>query len=350
MEMNNGFKPKSFWEKPEGTTGMLVLTVLVVGGLFLIQSVASVLLGALSFGIALVGRAITLTVLCAVLAGIFYVLTNHKFLTLMSYMFKSAMRKATGLFVEIDPIGIMQNYVRDLKDKLGEMDVAIQKLRGQLKVCENKIRSNQQAQDQAMHMAEEAKKRDKNAIFTVNARQAGRLEKLNNETLIPMQRTMNMTLRALSKYREVTETVILDMQNEVEAKKEEREMMLTSYGAMRAARTILRGDPDKKELFDQAMEYVVNDYGQKIGEIENFIDTSQGFIEGLDLQNNVYEKEALDKLKAWENKADSVLLGDKKQQLIEQTNMQPPIIDVLPISDQGVVDYAEILRKKSSSK
>jgi hypothetical protein len=345
MDIDSGFKPKSFWAKPEGTTGMIALALLGVAGFFALGHILPFLIGILTMGIAAVGKAIALTILCAALAGIFYVVTNPKFLALTSYMFKSIMRKATGLFVEIDPIGIMLNYVRNMKDRLLSMDTAIEKLNGQLRICKQKIQYNQKGQEQALAMAKEAKAQDKAAIFTVNARQAGRLEKLNNETLIPMQRTMDMTLRALRKYREVTETVILDMQNEVEAKKAERDMILTSHSAMRSAQAILTGDADKKELFDQAMEYVVNDYGQKIGEIENFIETSQTFVDGLDLQNGVFEQDALKKLQEWETKADSLLLGDKKRQLLEQVDMLPPtVIDVAPVSEKER-DFSKFLGK-----
>jgi hypothetical protein len=255
------------------------------------------------------------------------------------------MRKATALFVEIDPIGIMQNYVRDMKDRLLSMDEAIEKLKGQLRICKNKISSNQRGQEQAMAMASEAKKNDKASLFTVNARQAGRLEKLNNDVLLPMQRTMEMTLRALSKYREVTDTVILDMTNEVEARRAEREMILTSHSAMTSAQAILCGDPDKKELFDQAMEYVVNDYGQKIGEIENFIETSQSFVDGLDLQNGIYEQDALKKLQEWETRADSLLLGDSKRQLVESVNMDSSS-DASALPAKGSGDYGKFLKKE----
>jgi hypothetical protein len=140
-------------------------------------------------------------------------------------------------------------------------------------------------------------------------------------TLSQLLTTMEMHLRALRKFREVSETVILDMTNEVEVKQEERKMILASYSAIQSAMSILNGDPDKKALFDQAMEFVVSDYGMKLGEIEDFMINSKSFVEGLDLQNGVYEEEALTRLKEWENKADSILLGDDKRLLIEHSSV-----------------------------
>jgi hypothetical protein len=335
---------KSFWERPEGTTGMLSLAVLGVGGFFVVQAILPTLIAFLGLAITAVGQTIVLAALCAFLAAMLYVLTNKKFLTLVGYMFKSAMRKITGAFVEIDPIGIMKNYIDDLLGRQTDMDASIAKLNGQVKICQRKITENESGYEKAMATAAEAKKREQQGAFTVNARQAGRLERLNNETLIPLLKTMELNLRALRKYREVTDTVILDITNEVEARKIERDMILASYSAIQAAKKIMNGDPDKKELFDQAMEFVVQDYGMKLGEIENFLDTSKGFVETLDLQNGVYEEEALKKMQAWESKADSILLGDSKRLMLEQSTLQSPLntsIGRAPVTING--DYSKFL-------
>jgi hypothetical protein len=336
---------KSFWERPEGTTGMLSLAVLGVGGFFVAQAILPTLIAFLGLAITAVGQGIVLAALCAVLAAMLYVLTNRKFLTLVGYVFKSAMRKVTGMFVEIDPIGIMKNYIDDLKDRQADMDAGIAKLNGQVKICQQKITQNESGYERAMATAAEAKKRDQQGAFTVNARQAGRLERLNNETLIPLLKTMELNLRALRKYREVTDTVILDIGNEVEARAVERDMILATHSVVQAAKKIMNGDPDKKELFDQAMEFVVQDYGMKLGEIENFIDTSKSFVEGLDLQNGVYEEEALKKMQAWEQRADSILLGDSKRLMLEQAVVGSPLntsIGREPVTVEG--DYSKFFK------
>ena len=101
------------------------------------------------------------------------------------------------------------------------------------------------------------------------------------------------------------------------------------------------GGTDEKELFDQAMEFVVEDFGMKMGEIDSFIESSQGFVEGLDLQNDVYKADALAKLKAWETKSSSILLGaNEKQMLIENvsTNVYEPVATSM--------DFGKLLAKK----
>jgi hypothetical protein len=342
-QLSNG-QTKSFWERPEGTTGMLSIALLGVGGFFLAQALLPTIIAVLGMAITAVGQAIVLTGLCVALAAILYVLTNKRFQTLVSYAFKSIMRKVTGAFVEIDPIGIMKNYIDDLKSRQADMDAGIEKLNGQVKICQQKIRANETGYEKAMATAKVAHEKEMQGAFAVNARQAGRLERLNNETLIPLLKTMELNLRALRKYREVTDTVILDITNEVEARKVERDMILASHSVIQAAKKIMNGDPDKKELFDQAMEFVVQDYGMKLGEIENFIETSKGFVEGLDLQNGVYQEEALKKMQAWEQRADSILLGDNKRLMLEQSAAAPMSVGAVqtPVTIEG--DYSRFLK------
>lgn len=293
--------------------------------------------------IGIFSAAVVLTVLGVLLFAIYMVLSNKKFQTLVSYMFKSAMRKLTGAFVEIDPIGIMRSYISDLKDKQKTMDSSIDKMRGQIKICERQVNQNEDEYNTQMATLKVARDKNMGSAATVAARQAGRLEKLNKTSLIPLMTQMKMHLKALEKYREVTDTVILDMENEVSAQEMQRKMMLESHSAMSTAKKILRGGTDQKELFDQAMEFTVQDYGMKMGEIENFIESSKGFVEGLDLQNGVYEEQALAKLQEWEANAESILLGSGKQQMLQQEVTASPLTHSIGVPAAKTVDYAKLI-------
>lgn len=333
---------KSFWQRPEGTTGMLAIAGIGVGLFF----AAPALLAFVGTMVSLVGQTIVLVGLGAILFVILYVLTNKKFQTLMSYMFKSAMRKLTSLFVEIDPIGIMKSYIEDLNKKRANLGENRDKVRGQLTVLERQIQSNALAVDKAFSTAKVAQDRGNASQVSVQTRQAGRLEKINKESLGPLKTQLDIHLRALSKYYEVTGTVIEDLKNEVDAREIERKMILASHTAIKAARAILAGGTDEKELFDQAMEFVVEDYGMKLGEIESFIENSKGFVDSLDIQNGVYEAEGLKRLQEWEKKADSVLLGNEKARLLEHTAVSGPLFTSIGQPAAGTVDYAQLLTKK----
>lgn len=333
-------KVKSFWERPEGLTGMLAIGAGVLG-LWFTKDFFIELFGA---AITMLGQAITITILGAVLFGLIMILSNPQFQTLIGYIFKSAMRKVTGIFVEIDPIGIMKSYIRDLKDKREEMGEARDKLNGQMKITQKKIDENTKASQNAMTMAKVARDKNMQSQVTVQGRQAMRLEALNNEKLIPLLRQMELHKIMLDKYYEVTGTVIEDCINEVDAREQEREAILASYTAMKAAKRIINGGTDERELFDQAMEFVVNDYGMKMGEIDSFMESSRSFVDGLDLQNGVYEEEALRRLEEWDKKAESLLFTPAtKQQLLEARSSTT--LDGVFVETAATVDYSKMLNR-----
>jgi hypothetical protein len=333
---------KSFWQRPEGTTGMLALAAGGVGLFF----AAPALLAFVSTMVSLVGQTIVLVGLGTILFAMLYVLTNKKFQTLVSYMFKSAMRKITGAFVEIDPIGIMKSYIQDLHKKRESLGENRDKLKGQLVVLTRTINENTAKTEKAMSIASVAQREGNASQVSVQGRQAIRLEKLNKESLGPLKMQIEIHLRALNKYYEVTGTVIEDLKNEVDAREIERKMILASSSAIKSAKAILAGGTDERELFDQAMEFVVEDYGMKLGEIESFIENSKGFVDGLDMQNMAYEAEALKRLQEWEKKADSVLLGNEKAKMLEHTAVSGPLYTSVGVPAAGTVDYAQLLSKK----
>lgn len=343
---SDGFKPKSFWERPEGTTGMIMMGALGLGGFFLAKSILPTVLSVFDMAIAMVGKAITLTALGTVLFVLLYVLTNKQFQTAVSAIFKNAMRQLTGWVVEIDPIGIMKNYIDTLKKKKAVMDQNVNELRQQIGVIENKIKQNAKAYNDAMKMAGVAKDQGNQLMFSKSARSAGRAEQSNLSYQQVLDK-MQVLYRALKKYQEATEVTIADMTEEVAVKEDERKSIINASKAMRGAMSILMGGGADKELFDQAMEFTVNDYGRRIGEIDDFMDTTKSILEGIDLQNGVFDADAMEKLTAWEARADSIVLGGDKRLMLEDihTNVtwSPAAGQKVPVG--GSDDFSQFFKK-----
>jgi len=340
---DSGNKIKAFWDRPEGTTGMLTLGLLGLGGFFLINAILPTIIGFLGMAITAVGQAIVLAALCAGLAAFLYVIFDKRFQSLVKAIFKSSMRKVTQLFIEIDPIGIMRNYIDTLKEKKALMDKNISALRGQIEVITQKIESNTRGYDNAMRTAEEAQKRDMKLQFSLQARSAGRLEK-SNITYKQMLDKMTILYRALKKYQEATEVTIIDLAEEVQVKSDQRDAIIKASKAMNGAMSILRGSGPEKELFDQAMEFTVMDYGQRLGEIDDFMDTTKSILEGMDLQNGVYDATAMEKLAVWESNADSLLLGGEKRLMLESVGSINAMTSSIPQPAMANVGYDKFFK------
>lgn len=171
MEMND-FKPKSFWQRPEGVTGMIFLAAVLIGGGYLLFAVLPVLIG-------LAQNAIYLTLMLMALAGLVYVILDPKMRALVGYSYKSFMRWVTGLFVQIDPIGILKSYVEDLQDNLRNMNKQMNKLRGQMHQLKEIIVNNRKEIESNLQLASKAKDQNNQAMMVLKSRKAGRLKESN---------------------------------------------------------------------------------------------------------------------------------------------------------------------------
>jgi hypothetical protein len=315
---NETRQPKSFWERPEGTTGMAFIALLGVGGFFLAKAVLPTILAVFGMAITAVGQAITITILCAVLAALLYILTNSKFQTLCSYLFKSSMHKLTGVFIENDPIGIMKSYIETLQEKKEKFDKNKASLKGQIRECDMQISANRSEIDKATRLAKAAKEQGNAGQLSVHGRNMTRLGELNDRMQAGRDK-MQKLYEFLCKYSEATDLVIQDMTNDVKAREQEQRYSTTTNNAMRSAMSILKGEGIEREMYDEAMEFALQDYATKMGEIEDFMIDTQSIMDGIDLQNGVWEQAAIEKLSQFENKT-SILLGGEKRLMLEQTS------------------------------
>jgi len=303
------YKPKSFWERKEGVTGQVVGVALVGGAGYLLYK-------ALPTIITLLENTIYASVLGVVAVCLGFVITDRRFWRLGAWAYMSAMRRLTQVFVEIDPIGIMKNYVEDLKKKLVDMNGRVSRLSGMIRACKEEIANNNQAKSGALGLVSEARRKGLTMVAAAQSRKAGRMAEANL-TYQDLLAKMELLHRVLVKYQEVSTFLIEDMTQEVAVKERKRAMAKEAYSAMKSAMAIIHGDPSARQMYDMASEYVAADYAMRIGEIEDFVRMSDTFMQSIDLRNGVYEQQAVELLADWEKNADSIVLGDAKRLLIE---------------------------------
>ena len=118
MELPDSFKSKSFWERPEGFTGILF----GVGALFGLWLLSPVIIAAFHSA-----------VLLGLLAAAVYVLLDPKFRNLFSYGYKLLMKGLTSLLITINPIGILEEFISRLEKKMEKTNELLEKLWGQIR-------------------------------------------------------------------------------------------------------------------------------------------------------------------------------------------------------------------------
>ncbi len=311
-------KPKSFWKRPEGITG-LIFMLAVLGGV-------AALAVALPWA-TILANTLYMALTFAVLGVILYAVLDPKIRNLVWYMYKSVMRWITGIFVQIDPIGILKSYVEELQENLRKMNKQISQLRAQMHKLKEVIVNNQREIQNNLELASKAKQTDKRNIMILKSRRAGRLKE-SNVRLEDLYKKMEVLYRVLTKMYENSQILQEDIKDQVAVKEQERKAIHASNSAMKSAMSVISGDPDKRAMFDMAMEHIADDVAQKVGEMERFMEMSSNFMDSVDLQNGVFEEEGLQMLEKWEQEGTSLILGEEKDMLLLQANNEEEVLDL----------------------
>ncbi|MBR9920872.1 MAG: hypothetical protein GYB31_08530 [Bacteroidetes bacterium] len=312
---NTEFAKKSFWKRPEGLTGAIFLGGLILGGGFLLYTYGGVLIG-------LMQNVLWLSVMLVALAALVYVVLDPKARNLVWYMYKSVMRWMTGIFVQIDPIGILKSYVDDLRGNLRKMSKQIGALRGQKRKLDTLMEENQREIEQNMKLASAAQRKGNDSQVLLSTRKAARLRD-SNEKYANLNQKISVLTRILEKMYQNSEILLEDTEDQVRLKEQERKAIRASHSAMRSAMSVISGDPDKRAMFDAALEHIADDLANKVGEMERFMEMSSSFMDSIDLQNGIFEEEGLKMLEEYEQKSNILLLGDNRS------------TETLDLNDQG---------------
>jgi hypothetical protein len=312
---------KSFWEKPEGKTGKFFAAAGILGGMWFLWKFGAAMITAAQNGFILAGYTVA-----AIAIG--YVLWDPRFRAMVGYAYKGLMRFLTGLVIQIDPIGILKSYVDDLKESLSKMDKQIGLLRGSIRTLKNKIAENERIASNSMAIASQAKKQGITAQAVLKTRKAGRLID-SNKTYSDLLIKLEVIYRVLAKMFENCGILIEDTEDQVQQKEIEWKTIRQAHSAMRSAMSIINGDKDKKAIYEQALDVMATDLGNKLGEMERFMEVSQNFMEGVDLENGAFDEKGLALLEKWEKDADSWLLGpNEKKQIIADANNDSNILNL----------------------
>lgn len=288
--MNNSLTPintdkkVSPWEKPGGTLGMVVAGLAIGGGCIILYKI-------LPFLISLTTNLLTLTLLVGALAGIGFLVTNKRFRQTCSMMYFMVMRKITGLIIEIDPIAIVENKVKEMKKKILDIEHQMGSLNGLNKQNERKIEEKKQQLQKQFDLLNEYNKVNRRAEAGVAERQAVRLQNAIERQIKRLEDSKKW-YEILKSLKHAAELTVLDTENEVNDRKEEFESIKAQHKAFSSIMSIMKGDPDQMEDFTRAMDFMAYDITQKLGEMSNVIDETGGLLSQFAIEEGVASKKA----------------------------------------------------------
>lgn len=293
--------PKGFLSRPEGKVGLILPALAIAAVLFFFgSSIGDFLVNAVDnmAHLAIVGTGI-------VLFG--WLILDGQLRNLLFYLYRSFMRWITGMFIDIDPIGILKTYKGRMEGKLGEMKTSLDALKGQRVKVQRRQEANEAELQNTYGLLAQAKKTNDLSGVNINGKQVTRLEAKKKRYTEELSR-LTLLITIMDRYYHLCSDTITDMGNEIRFREEEREEAKADRGVVRGAMAILKGLPEK-DMWDEATVKLEQDYTQAMGEVENFLDVTKDILTQTDLQDGVDTAKAMKLLDDWQNKNSGVTLG-----------------------------------------
>ena len=188
------FSPRSFWKRPEGKVGMVGLLALALGIGYLVFINLSWIVGLLSVTLHAI-------LLFAVIAAILYMFFDSRIRNLIFYGYRSVIRFITGIFISIDPIGILKNYLVELGKKESKINAQIANLKGEIGKINKIMKDNESEINMSQKMAQAAQRTGHNKQVVLQVRKAGRKQSFN-KNLSEVAQRMSKLYNVLKKVSE----------------------------------------------------------------------------------------------------------------------------------------------------
>jgi hypothetical protein len=133
----------------------------------------------------------------------------------------------------------------------------------------------------------------------VNAtRQMARIDEYIKQ-LSPIRDNLARIGDYLTKVHKNSGYLIEDSKNELELKKDLYKSVTSGNRALVSALKIFNGDPEKKMLVEQSMEYLKDDIASKLANMKKAINYSSDFMRSIDLDNATFELQGLKMLESY---------------------------------------------------
>lgn len=302
----------SKWEKPGGTTGMIVLGVVVGAIAINITPIMNFIAAACASTLSAIGMA-------AALFLVVYCLFDPRIRNIGSTIYFMIMRKIEGLLVDYDPISIVKRKIMQMNKKIQEITDNMGKLRGLIDKSEKRIQDKKKQCDHDFQLLNKYKETGKMQDAAVYERQVTRLTEVikNSEARLIQSKQW---YEIMGKLKHQAELTVLDATNEVNERVEEWEMIKAQHKAFTSIVGIINGKDDQFSLFTRAMDHMADDISQKLGEMSFIIEETGGLMSKIDMDNLVMSDKANALLAQYNSGGlDAVLLGSFAKQPIEHT-------------------------------
>ncbi|MCB2410831.1 PspA/IM30 family protein [Hymenobacter lucidus] len=295
------------WQQPEKVAGWVFLAAAAGAGIYFWGAIVPYLVD-------IVFDTVKLGFGLGALFVLFLIVTSKRIKAGLWYAGQRIFRTAAGIFVETDPIGIMQDYIRNTEKEAQNMESEVGHIEGAHELVKRKMDANKQQLQEYLRLADSAVRKGEKDFAESYASRAAQLEDYNARLQPMLTTTANVTLVM----RQILKAALRQIDNskfKVNLLKDEYELVKRTSSGMRAAMNILRGDPDKKYFFDMATDRVAQDMAQQLGQIKQAMRYSQEFVKEMDIQNGVMSEKGQRLLEKYQKGDFNTLLNEQPSSL-----------------------------------
>ena len=293
------------WQQPEKIAGRVVLVGLVGTAVYFWGSI-------LPFLVDMVFDTVKLGIGLGALFVLFLLLTNKRIHAGLWYAGQRVLRTMAGIFVNTDPIGIMEAYISNTEKEARKMDAEVTNIEGAHELVKRKLAANTTQMQEYLALADSATRQGEKDMAESYASRAAQIADYN-QRLQPMATT---TANVTVVMRQILKAALRQIDGskfKVGLLKDEYQLVKRTSSGMRAAMNILRGDPDKKYFFDLATDRVAQDMAQQLGQIKQAMRYSQEFVKEMDIQNGVMSEKGQRLLEKYQKGDFNAVLNEKPQ-------------------------------------
>jgi hypothetical protein len=249
------------------------------------------------------------------------------------YLYEILMKKLVGLVIELDPFIIAEDYISDMqkqREKLFEqsIDVDAQKEKIDIKLVEKEKEMNQM-----LSKAKAAKDNNMMQELGNATRQVARINEYIKQ-LAPIRDSLAKIGDYLTKVHKNSGYLIEDARNELDLKKDLYKSVTSGNKALSSALKIFNGDPEKKLMVEQSMEYLKDDIAGKLASMKKAISYSSDFMKSIDLDNATFELQGLQMLETYDS---------EKELKLKVQQWEPTAAPYVP-GKVGTDDYNNLLK------
>jgi len=283
-------KLKSYWNRPGGIFGIVAaLSILTLIGYYVIPILATVVWNTLNFSIGLVCLGIFL-----------YCITHRKLRMSLFYLYEIIMKKLVGLVIELDPFIIAEDYISDMQEQREKLYNQSVEVDGQKEKIDLKLKEKANEMNQMLARAKAAKDNNMMPELGNATRQVARINEYIKQ-LAPIRDSLAKIGDYLTKVHKNSSYLIEDAKNELDLKKDLYKSVTSGNRALTSALKIFKGDPEKKLMVEQSMEYLKDDIANKLASMKKAISYSSDFMRSIDLDNATFEVEGLKMLETYDS-------------------------------------------------